>query len=890
MKKNNKRRSFLKNIGIGGIGITAMPTSLFASPDSTPKVSDNTSDKKTTSYKEQSNNNRKYNSPYTGEYLRRVAFPIGGIGAGMFCLEGSGAISHMSVHNKPNVFHEPTMFGAIAIKGSKTIARVIEGPVPEWKLFGQPNNANGSGGAIYGLPRFEQVEFIPKFPFATINLADEAVPVSVQMTGWSPFIPGNEDDSSLPVAGIEYKFTNQSKEAIDAVFSYNARNFVVQDAKASVKKTSELGMIKKVKNGFLLAQEAAADQLHLQSNFAIYTDEPGTVVDHCWFRGGWWDPLSMTWNTIKEGNVKAVEPVEAGAPGASLYVPFSLKTGDEKTIRIMMAWYMPDSDVRVGKISKDEKAGKDCFTTSDKKGTGDKTVSENKNYKPWYSSKFKNVDEVVSYWKANYNDLQQKSALFRDAFYASTLPPEVIEAVAANLAIIKSPTILRQHDGRLWNWEGCTDAKGCCAGSCTHVWNYAQAIPHLFPALERTLRHTEFCENQSGEGHQAFRANLPITPVVHDFHAAADGQLGGIMKVYREWRISGDNDWLKKMYPMVQKSLDWAIKTWDPRGVGIIEEPHHNTYDIEFWGPNGMITSFYLGALAAMIEMGKSLNRKVTAYEDLYEKGKKYIESELYDGEYFIQKIQWTGLKAPDPVKASEISIGGGYSEEAMALLQKEGPKYQYGKGCLSDGILGGWIARMCYLNEPVDSQKTKSHLLAVHKYNLKKDLSEHANPQRPTYAAGKEGGLLICTWPKGGKLSLPFVYSDEVWTGIEYQVASHLVLHGAVDEGLEIIRTCRDRYDGRVRNPFNEYECGHWYGRAQASYGFLQSLTGVRFDAVDGTLHIDSKVGDFTSFISTEKGFGTVSLKSGKPSLKVVYGSIPVKQAMVSGKKVKWS
>ena len=112
-------------------------------------------------------------------------------------------------------------------------------------------------------------------------------------------------------------------------------------------------------------------------------------------------------------------------------------------------------------------------------------------------------------------------------------------------------------------------------------------------------------------------------------------------------------------------------------------------------------------------------------------------------------------------------------------------------------------------------------------------------------------------------------------------------MLHGKVREGLEIIRTCRDRYDGRVRNPFNEYECGHWYGRAQASYGFLQSLTGVRVDAVDGTLYIDSKVGDFTSFLSTDKGFGTVSLKAGKPSMKVVYGSIPVKQVMVSGKKV---
>jgi uncharacterized protein (DUF608 family) len=890
MKKDTNRRSFLKNIGIGGIGVSVMPTTLFANPNSNQEEEGDGSKKKASSAKKKVQGARAYNASYTGEYLRRVAFPIGGLGSGMFCLEGTGAISHMSVHNKPNVFHEPTLFGALAIKGEKTIARVIEGPVPEWKLFGQPNNANGSGGAIYGLPRFEQVEFTARFPFATINLADEDVPVKVQMTGWSPFIPTDEDSSSLPVGALEYKFTNKGKETLEAVFSYNARNFVVQDAKASVKKTSDLGMIKKIAQGFLLAQDGTKDQPHLQSNFAIYTDQRNTVVDHCWFRGGWWDPLSMAWNTIKEGAVKAVEPVPFGAPGASLFVPFSLKSGEEKTIRVMMAWYMPDSDVRYGKESKEAKTGAECCTTPAEKGLENTKDYNSKNYKPWYSSRFKNIEEVSRYWQTHYDDLQKKSTLFRDAFYASTLPPEVTEAIGANLSILKSPTILRQYDGRLWNWEGCTDVKGCCAGSCTHVWNYAQAIPHLFPTLERSLRHTEFCENQSLEGHQGFRANLPITPLTHDFHAAADGQLGGIMKVYRDWRIGGDTEWLRKMYPMVKSSMDWSIKTWDPRKAGIIEEPHHNTYDIEFWGPNGMITSFYLGALKAMVEMGTALKKDVSPYSNLYAKGKQYIESELYDGEYFIQKIQWTGLKAQDPVKASEISIGGGYSDEAQALLQKEGPKYQYGKGCLADGILGGWIARMSGLEEPVDAQKTKSHLLAVHKYNLKKDLSEHANPQRPTYAAGKEGGLLICTWPKGGKLSLPFVYSDEVWTGIEYQVASHLMLHGEVEKGLEIIRTCRDRYDGRVRNPFNEYECGHWYGRALASYGFLQSLTGVWFDAVDGTLHIDSKIGDFTSFISTAKGFGTISLKGGKPSLNVAYGSIPVKQVLVSGKKVKLS
>jgi Glycosyl-hydrolase family 116, catalytic region len=140
--------------------------------------------------------------------------------------------------------------------------------------------------------------------------------------------------------------------------------------------------------------------------------------------------------------------------------------------------------------------------------------------------------------------------------------------------------------------------------------------------------------------------------------------------------------------------------------------------------------------------------------------------------------------------------------------------------------------------------------------------------------------GLLLCSWPKGGALSLPFIYSNEVWTGIEYQVASHLMLMGHIAEGLEIVRTCRDRYDGRVRNPFDEYECGHWYARALSSYALLQGVSGARYDAVDEVLHLQPAIqGDFRSFIATATGYGTVGVKAAQPFLEVVSGKIPVKK-----------
>lgn len=965
----------------------------------------------------QNSEGREFNGKYQKEYLDKIAFPIGGIGAGMFCLEGTGAISHVSLRHHPDVMNEPYTFAAIYVKGVENGVKVLEGQVPTWKLFGPAQSGLGRGDKTYGLPRFEEAVFQTRFPFATIDLRDKDMPLVAKITGWSPFIPTDADNSSLPVGVLEYQFTNTSDKAIETVFSYNTKNFI-----------DGQGTIRGIKNGFVLE----SDQNN--SGLAIYVDNAAAVVDHCWFRGAWFDPQTVVWDNIRYGRIADKQPVKGVAPGASVYVPLTLQPGETKTVKVNFCWYLPDSNLSIGGARKVGQAftgmpckgtasgqqpvsgfvGKQLLNSFDKGGDGltgiiqspefnigkrylkflvgggsqaDRTsvnlvvdgkivetavgnqtetlsetvwdlkpyqgkkafvkvidldvypwghiladqfvLTDNRNediynlsststlladfesnswgdwqvvdsseeekqfladegdveatYRPWYSERFKSLNEVIGYWDANQAMLEKNSRLFSDAFYSSSLPAEVLEAVAANLTILKSPTVLRQWDGRFWAWEGCQDSFGSCHGSCTHVWNYAQALPHLFPSLERTLRETEFRVSQNTEGHQNFRVNLPISAPPHNFHAAADGQLGGIMKIYREWRISGDTQWMKDLFPAVKKSLDYCIRTWDPLHKGYLEEPHHNTYDIEFWGPDGMCTSFYLGALTAFIEMGKELKQPVKEYTALLSKGKKYMETALFDGEYFIQKIQWEGLQAPNPVDV--MSFGGSYSEEALKLLKEEGPKYQYGTGCLSDGILGMWMASVCGLDEVLDNEKVRSHLVAVHKYNLKHDLVDHFNPQRPVYACGKDGGLLLCTWPKGGMLSLPFVYSNEVWTGIEYQVASHLMMKGEVEKGLDIVRECRERYDGRVRNPFNEIECGHWYARAMASYGMLQGLTGVRYDAVDKTMYINSKIGDFKSFISTDTGFGTIEWKAGKPVLNVVYGNIDVKRYNVSGK-----
>lgn len=795
-----------------------------------------------------------FNSYYSGKNLERIGFPIGGIGSGMFCLDGTGSVSSLSVRHKPELFNEPVCFAAISVKGYENGAKVLESHVPGWKYYGRPAAGLGAPGKLYGLPRFESGRFLARFPFGIVDLKDNDIPLSVELTGWSPFIPGDEDNSSLPVGAFEYRFRNGSDKTVEAVFSWNSRNILVDWA----------GPIRGTKGGFIMSENSSDGEITGKTGFAVFTDEPGAVVDHCWFRGDWFDPYMMLWKDIEKQTLRGNPQHEEPVMGASIYVPFKLKPGEEKTVRLKFCWFIPRSSLSIGNIP----------------GTDKKLPP----YEVWYTSKFKSIDDVIEYWNRNYETLRNDSELFSSSIYSATLPPEVIEAVTANLTILKSPTILRQADGRLWAWEGCDDNEGSCHGSCTHVWNYAQAIAHLFPGLERTLRETEFNISQNEEGHQNFRVNLPISQPPHDFYAAADGQLGGIMKVYRDWRISGNTEWMKSLYPKVKASLDYCIMSWDPDKKGCLEEPHHNTYDIEFWGANGMTTSFYLGALNAFIEMSKALRVQCREYEVLLKKGVAYADSELFDGEYYIQKVKWEGLHSPSPVEAARRSYRTNYSEEALKLLDEEGPKYQYGTGCLSDGVLGMWISRVCGLKQVLDYSKISSHLIAVHKYNLKHDLSDHVNPQRPTYAAAGEGGLLLCTWPKGGRLSLPFIYSNEVWTGIEYQVASHLFFQGEVEKGLDIVRTARTRYNGLLRNPFSEIECGSWYARALSSYALLEGLTGVRYDAIEKALYIDSKIGDFRTFLSTATGFGTVEFKGGIPAVNAVKGTIDIEKIFISG------
>lgn len=805
-----------------------------------------------------------YHGNYTGEHIQHIAYPLGGIGTGMLCLEGTGALSHVSLYHRPTMYYEPLMFAALSLgPGQAQQGIVLEGQVPPTKVFRVPGGGSGLYGKSYGLPRFESCSFESRFPFASVMLEDNQVPVSVGITAWSPFIPGDSGNSSLPCAALEYAFTNLTRDSLEMQFSFHVSKEAILPAQdhTAPHRVSSRG------KGFCLAR-LAGDPLREAAWLAVASDDENAQADCRWFRGGWFDTLTTLWNKVARGGFSPAGPWQEGppSPGASLFVPCRLQPGETRTIRVMTSWYVPDSQL-------------DTLTPDQELSPG-KTGQAGRYYRPWYAARFDGIAQVADHFISHYSALKDKTRRFTDCLYASTLPGEVMEAVTANLSILKSPTLLVDEGGRLWGWEGCNDQEGCCAGSCTHVWNYAQAIPHLFPDLERSLRETEFLVSQDSTGHQNFRAALPLRDYRHSFHAAADGQLGGILKVWRDFLISGDRQWLNSLWPRVRQSLDYCISAWDPERAGVLSEPHHNTYDIEFWGPDGMCTSIYLGALQAAVHIARVLDddERADAYGSLYQRGRAYMEQRLFNGEYFVQEVRSASRTS---MATRGLEMTGVQSPEAHSLFLQEGPKYQYGEGCLSDGILGAWLSRVCKLDTPlVQPGMVASHLRSVFRYNFRRSLQRHANPQRPGFALGEEAGLVLCSWPRGGKPSLPFVYSDEVWPGIEYQVASHLAMIGCVDEALAIVRAVRDRFDGTVRNPYNEYECGHWYARSLASYALLQAFSGASYDAYRQRMTLSPAIpGDFACFIAVRSGYGLAGVRGGEPFLEVAAGQIPVKE-----------
>jgi uncharacterized protein (DUF608 family) len=805
---------------------------------------------------------------FRGSNLLQIAMPLGGIGAGCICLNGYGGLQDFSIRNAPVVSampdrHLPLDAGfALLYLPKEGMTRLIEGPFPVEKIYNLGLKSQGyNGGGHEGLPRFRDCSFSGEYPFGTVELSDPDLPLSVTITGFNPFIPLDDINSGIPCAILEYSLHNPTDKQVAYQFSYHLSHLAWKGAETCARSESIPGL------GVHFWNEAPRTSPAFGSAcLGVLSGEP--MLKARWLRGGWFDAVSALWRELSTGTFTPTDGLPTdGNPsrsGGSLLLSGELAPGENITHPVVISWYFPNI-TEASAIS----------------GEATQLTELGPAWHPFYTSQWKDARDVLLHVRQHYASLRERTQAFHDALFSSSLPASILDAVSANLAILKSPTVLRYENGDVWGWEGCFCDQGCCAGSCTHVWNYAQSLSYLFPALERTLRRRELEESMDERGHVNFRAAPPGLPTSHDFHAAADGQLGGIMKLYREWQICGDRAWLERMYPLAKCSMDFCIAQWDPRHIGMIEEPHHNTYDIEFWGPEGLCSSLYLGALVAMAAMAGYTGQpeETVFYLSLAHRGAQSLEKRLFNGEYYQQEIMVEGLR-----DEALFTIPDDESDEAR-LLTSEGPKYQIGSGCLSDGVFGAWLARMCGLESPQDRAHIRSHLRSVFGYNFKSSLWEHANPQRPGYALGDEPGLLLCTWPRGGKPTLPFVYSDEVWTGIEYQVASHLIFEGMVEEGLSIVEAVRSRYDGRARNPWNEYECGSYYARAMSSYALLIVLSGFHYSAVSCTLTVAPKLEEerFRCFFSTASGWGTLLLDGDKLDVRLVEGDLAVDTLQVT-------
>lgn len=742
------------------------------------------------------------------ETATALAFPLGGIGAGNVSLGARGDLRDWEIFNLPAKGTTlPLTFFAIRCgrAGHEPAIRVLEGPVQAPHILS--HGYHPLMGAL-GLPRFKGATFRGQYPFARIDFHDDNLPVTVALEAYTPLIPLNPEDSGIPGAILTYSVSNRTEDPVDVTVVGSLTNPVgklktdrfgneawVEHGRQHNSFRDEGGL-----RGLLLTNDALADDHLHTGSVGLTSDHENVTYKRSWLRGEFWDYMHDFWDDlIADGRLN--DPAD-DAPGkriaaASLGLVDRLEAGESKHFRFLLTWHFPNRP-----------ATWDLRMLSGM-GMDESDVGIIRNH---YATRFDDAWGVARYLNRNSARLESETRRFHDALFSSTLPAAALDAISANIVPARSTTCFWLEDGRFYGWEGCFDDAGCCAGSCTHVWSYAYTIAYLFPSLEREMRKIEFNVETGDDGAMRFRT----FGTFHDnvvsawrADAAVDGQMGSILRAYREWQLSRDDLFLAEIWAGVKRAIGFASAYWDKDGDHVLDAVQHNTYDIEFYGPNPLCSIYYLAALRAVEEMASARGESDLARRcrSALASGSAALESQLWNGEFYVQRL--------DDVNAH---------------------KYQHGLGCLSDQLLGELHTRILGLGPTLPPDHVRRALKAIYDHNFKGDLSEHPNCQR-VYALNDEAGLLLCTWPDGGRPNLPFPYADEAWTGIEYQVAAHLIYEGWVREGLTIVEAARERHDGRRRNPWNEVECGNHYARSMSSWALLLALSGAQIDAATGKL-----------------------------------------------------
>lgn len=477
-----------------------------------------------------------------------------------------------------------------------------------------------------------------------------------------------------------------------------------------------------------------------------------------------------------------------------------------------------------------------------------------------YAARFKNAEEVLFELQKKYDELSTLTKRWRDTWYDSTLPYWFLDRTFANISTLATSTAHWFENGRFWAWEGV----GCCHGTCTHVWHYAWGVGRLFPQFEKLLRERvefgEFFDDKTGI--VAMRGEFDKSPAV-------DGQCGVILRIYRDHEMSEDGAFLTKHWPRVRKAIEYLINR-DVDRDGIVDGDQPNTLDAAWFGKIAWISNLYLAALRAGEEMAVEMGDAEFAQRcnKIVKIGSEKIVKELFNGEFFIQ--------IPDPKHSDAIGADA---------------------GCYIDQVFGQSWAHHVGLGRILPKETTRAALDALWKYNFVPDVGPFREKFKEgrNYALAGDAGLVMCTWPKGGKRDdwkkhWQYMYFNECMSGFEHQAAAHMLWEGMITEGLSVERAIHDRYHARFRNPYNEIECGDHYARAMASYGVFTAACG--FEVHGPKLHIGFapafSADDFKAPFTAPRGWGTFIQKRGelgaqKNSIIVRHGSLTIKTCYFS-------
>ena len=796
---------------------------------------------------------------YDQDHLRQIGLPLGGIGTGVVSLGGRGNLHDWEIVNRPaKGFDLQQTFFSLFTRDSngKTTATALEGVIP-------PADYEGARGAVipnHGLPRFRQCSFAAAYPFGSVKLSDADVPLGVELQAFNPLIPTDSDNSGIPVAILRFVLTNDTDADIEAAVCGSLNNFIGQDGTSGAP-NDNVNSYREADGlaGLFMESQGVDPDTPQWGTLALATLLPtsqqasphpdgGTEggeasnITHrtAWANYSWGDSLLDFWDDFSaDGKLDERERDGVHNPTGSLSVSLTVPAGASAEAAFLLSWHFPNRTTWV-------ESGANHPQSPVQQGT----VIGN-----YYSEQFADAWSAAAYTGSKLDWLEAETRAFVEAVCAADLPEVVKESALFNLSTLRSQTVFRTPDGHLFGWEGCDDTAGCCFGSCTHVWNYEQATAHLFGGLAMSMRDVEFNYATRRDGGMSFRVDLPLEHAQSWSLAAADGQMGCIMKLYRDWQLSGDDEALRGMWGNARRALEfcWLPGGWDADKDGVMEGCQHNTMDVEYYGPNPQMGIWYLGALRAMEEMARHLDEQDFADEcrRLFESGSRYMDENLFNGDYYEHEIR--------PAAGRE-SVFDMLIHSSMGAADPSQPTLQLGAGCLVDQLVGQFLAHVCGLGYLTDEANVKRTLSSIMRFNFKENMYGHFNHMR-SYVLNDESALLMATYPRGNRPARPFPYYNEVMTGFEYSAAIGMLYEGDIDNGLCCIAAIRDRYDGLKRNPFDEAECGHHYARAMASWAAILALSGFGYSAVTGTIRFAAPQEPVRHFWSTGYAWGSCAL-----------------------------